>query len=171
MSHVKPLDLENAPGDSKSILKAIEEKFGQSLNIFNTMAYQPDVLGGCTQINNGVRNDLPEKYRELAYYIASQINGCDYCSHYHKGAAQKAGVTDEQLGAITDFANSDLFDDKEKAVLAYSEQLTTKSDVEADTVAKVKGFLDDTQFVTLAATVALANFTNRFNHGVGVELP
>lgn len=87
MAHVKPLKLEDAPEASQSILKAIEEKFGRSPNIFNTMAYQPDVLGGCTQINNGIREDLPEKFRELAYYKSSQVNGCNYCSHYHKQAA------------------------------------------------------------------------------------
>ena len=171
MAHVQPFKLEDAPEASQSILKAIEEKFGQSLNIFNTMAYQPDVLGGCTQINNGVREDLPEKFRELAYYKSSQVNGCNYCSHYHKQAAQKAGVTDEQLAAVGDFASSDKFDDQEKAVIAYAEQLTSKADVDDKTVAKVKEFLNDTQLVTLAATVALANFTNRFNHGLGVELP
>lgn len=171
MPHVKPLKRENAPEESKSILKAIEEKFGHAFNIFCTMAYQPDVLGGCTQINNGIREDLPEKFRELAYFKSSQVNGCDYCSHYHKQAAEKAGVTVEQLAAIGNYATSAAFDDQERAILAYAEQLTSKSDVDDETVAKVKEFLDDTQLVTLAATVALANFTNRFNHGLGVELP
>jgi|GEM_PF-4664430 len=34
MPHVKPLATENAPEESQPILKAIEKKFGQSLNIF-----------------------------------------------------------------------------------------------------------------------------------------
>lgn len=171
MSHVKPLALEDAPEASKSVLKAIEKKFGHAFNIFSTMAYQPDVLGGCTQINNGIREDLPEKFRELAYFKSSQVNGCAYCSHYHKQAAEKAGVSDKQLAAIANYASCDAFDDQEKAVLAYAEQLTSKADVDDATVARVKEFLNDTQLVTLAATVALANFTNRFNHGLGVELP
>lgn len=171
MAHVDPLSLDQAPEDSKPILEAIEKKFGQSLNIFNTMAHQPDVLGGVTQVNDGIRNDLPEKYRELAYFKASRINGCDYCSHYHKQAAKKAGISDAQLEAIADYADSTAFDDQEKAVLAYSEQLTKTASVDDATVQKVKGFLDDKQLVTLAATVALANFTNRFNHGLDIELP
>ncbi len=171
MPHVKPLDLSHAPAASQPILKAIEEKFGQSLNIFNTMAYQPDVLGGVTQINDGIRNNLPEKLRELAYYKSSLVNGCEYCSHYHKGAAKKAGVTDAQLNAVDDYTDSDAFNDEEKAVLAYAEQLTKTAKVDGATVKRLKAFLDDTQLVTLAATVALANFTNRFNHGLDVQLP
>ncbi|NND96142.1 MAG: carboxymuconolactone decarboxylase family protein [Pirellulaceae bacterium] len=171
MPHVKPLSLDEAPEDSKPILNAIEDKFGQSLNIFSTAAYQPDLLGGMTQINDGIQNDLPGKFRELAYYKASQINSCDYCSHYHRGAAKQAGLSDEQLAAIDSHASSDLFDDQEKAVLTYAQQLTESAKVDNGTVAELKKFLNDKQLVSLAGAVALANFTNRFNHGLDIQLP
>jgi alkylhydroperoxidase family enzyme len=56
-------------------------------------------------------------------------------------------------------------------VLAYAEQLTKTAEVDPAVVQELKGFLNETQLVTLAATVALANFTNRFNHGLDIELP
>lgn len=171
MPHVTPLKTSEAPADSRAILKAIEEKFGKSLTIFSTLAYQPDVLGGTTQINDGIRKDLPELLREFAYFKSSQINGCEYCSHYHKAAAKKAGATDKQIAAIDDYAGSDAFSEHEKAVLQYAEQLTKAAKVDAKIVARLKEFLDDTQLVTLAATVALANFTNRINHGLDIDLP
>ncbi|WP_442509368.1 carboxymuconolactone decarboxylase family protein [Novipirellula sp. SH528] len=171
MPYVKPLDQSNAPADSQPILKAIEKKFGQSLNIFNTLAYQPDVLGGVTQINDGIQNDLPDKLRELAYFKSSQVNGCEYCAHYHKQAAKKAGASDAQINEIESYATSEAFDDQEKTVLFYAEQLTKTAQVDPGTVAKLKEFLDERQLVTLAATVALANFTNRFNHGLDIQLP
>ena len=171
MPHVAPLSIDDAPPKSQPILKAIEEKFGQSLNIFSTMAHQPDVLGGVTQVNDGMQNDLPGRFRELAYYLASTINGCEYCGHYHKGAAKKEGVSDETLAAITDYATSDHFDKQDRAVLKYAEELTREANVSGDTVAAVKEFLNDTQLVTLAAAVSLANFTNRFNHGLDIQLP
>ena len=171
MPHVPPLSTADAPEKSRPILEAIDKKFGQSLNIFSTMAHQPDVLGGVTQVNDGLEHDLPGRFRELAYYLASQINGCGYCSHYHRGGAKKEGVTDAQLEAVERYAESDLFDDQDKAVLRYAEELTKTSDVTPETAAGVKAFLSDTQLVTLAAAVALANFTNRFNHGLAVELP
>ena len=122
-------------------------------------------------MNDGIQNDLPDKYRELAYYKSSQINSCDYCSHYHKQAAKKAGISEEQLEAIDEYSGSDKFDVKEKTVLAYAEQLTKSANVDDATVQSLKSFPEDTQLVTLAAAVALANFTNRFNHGLGIELP
>ncbi len=171
MPFVEPLATKDAPEKSQPILKAIEEKFGQSMNIFSTAAYQPDVLAGMTKINDGIRNDLPDKLRELAYFKSSQINACEYCTRYHKQAAEKAGVSAEQLKAIDNFQSSNLFDDQEKAVLAYAQQLTQNASVEAATVKKLKEFLSDKQLVSLAGTVALANFTNRFNHGLDIQLP
>lgn len=170
MAYAQPLSINEAPDEAKPILEAIEEKFGQSMNIFSTLAHQPDVLGGMTQINDGLQNDLPAKYRELAYYKASQLNSCDYCSHYHRQAAKKAGLSDQQLDSMN-VSSGDLFDEKEQAVLKYAEQLTTKANVDASVVKELKLFLNVKQLVTLAAAVALANFTNRINHGLDIELP
>jgi len=39
MPHVEPLKISDAPQKSQPILKAIEEKFGKSMNIFSTAAY------------------------------------------------------------------------------------------------------------------------------------
>lgn len=171
MPYVEPLTLSDAPEKSKPILNAIKENFGQSLNIFNTAAHQPDILSGLTQINDGIRNDLPEKFRELAYFMASQINQCGYCSHYHKQAAKQAGLSEEQLIAVENYQNSDKFDGQEKAVLSYSEQLTKHAQVDRTVIDELKKFLDEKQMVSLAGTVALANFTNRFNHGLDIQLP
>ncbi len=169
MPYALPLKIEDAPEDSKPLLKAIKEKFGKSLNLFSTLAHQPDVLGGVTQSNDGIHNDLPDLYRELAYYKVSRVNSCDYCSHYHRQAAKKAGLSEEQLDSMD--VNSKLFDDKERVILSYAEELTKTANVDPQVVANLKSFLDEQQIVTLAATVALANFTNRVNHGLDIELP
>lgn len=171
MPYVPPLEQENAPKEAKPLLAAIEKNFGQSLNLFSTLAHQPDVLEGVTKINDGIHNDLPEKLRELAYLKSSRLNKCDYCSHYHTQAAKKAGVSDAQLEALDNFTEGGAFDEQETAVLAFATELTQTGDVEPRTAENVMTFLDDAQLVTLSATVALANFTNRVNHGLGIELP
>ena len=80
-------------------------------------------------------------------------------------------MTETQIAAMDDFADSDHFNDQEKAVLKYAEQLTATANVDADVVATVKGFLTESQLVVLAGAVGLANFTSRFNHAFDVELP
>ncbi|MEZ6132779.1 MAG: carboxymuconolactone decarboxylase family protein [Planctomycetaceae bacterium] len=172
MPHVEPLDLTNAPHEAHDLLAAMKEEHGQILNIFGTMAHQPDVLKGIAMVNEGIQKKLPAKLRELAYFAASQANDCEYCSHYHSKAAMKAGLSSEQLRAAThDCESSDLLSDAEKSVVKYAQELTKTGNVSDSTVAAVKEHIADEELVTLAATVALANFTNRFNHGLNVQLP
>ncbi len=171
MPHIDPLTIQQAPEDAAPVLRAIEDKFGKSLNIFSTLAHVPDALKGVTQIDSGIKEHLPGKYRELAYFKASDLNDCSYCSHYHRAAAKEAGISEEKLAAIGDFESSDLFDQQERAVLSYADQLTRTADVDASVVRRLKEFLSDQELVALAVTVALANFTNRFNHGLDIQLP
>lgn len=171
MPHAEPLDKTNAPHEVHDLLTGIEEKFGHLPNIFGTMAHHPDLLTGVVSIDTSLQTSLPGRLRELAYFKASQINCCEYCSHYHAKAAIKTGLSADQLRATENYADSDLFSATEKAVLKYAEQLTVESRVSKETVDEVKKHIGDSELVALAATVALANFTNRFNHGLDIQLP
>lgn len=62
-------------------------------------------------------------------------------------------------------------EEQETAVPAFASELTQTGDIEPRTADAVLTFLDDAQLVTLSATVALANFTNRVNHRLDIELP
>jgi alkylhydroperoxidase family enzyme len=83
----------------------------------------------------------------------------------------KSGVSEQQVQGIEQFSRSVAFNEQEKAVLLFTEQLTQWIDVAPGVASAVREFLSESQYVTLAATVGLANFTNRFNHACGVELP
>jgi alkylhydroperoxidase family enzyme len=56
-------------------------------------------------------------------------------------------------------------------VLRFAEEWTRQAKASSEVTAKLVKSLTPAQLVTLAATVALANWTNRFNESFGVELP
>ena len=91
--------------------------------------------------------------------------------HYHKALGQRAGLSAAQIAAVDRYATSDLFSAQEKAVLRFAEQLTREVKVDPDVMKELKGFLSEAQLVVLAATVGLANWTNRFNEAFRAELP
>jgi len=171
MPRLSPLTADNVSGELRSLYSAIEEKFGAVPNIFGTMAHAPGVLQAIVQLNQAIQGDLPAKFRELAYLKSSLCNNCDYCSHHHSRAAKAVGVSDAQIDSLADFEGSAAFDAQEKAVLRFAERLTQEADVDEETVNELKQFLSDSQLVVLAASVGLANFTNRFNHAFAIELP
>jgi alkylhydroperoxidase family enzyme len=87
------------------------------------------------------------------------------------GLGRKAGLTHEQIQALDNYEQSGAFSDLEKQVLRFAEQWTRQSKAGEEVVAALSKSLSPTQLVVLAATVALANWTNRFNETFGVQLP
>ena len=59
----------------------------------------------------------------------------------------------------------------EKNVLKFAEQWTRKGKVSEDLIKQLSRTLTPQQLIVLAATVGLANWTNRFNESFAVELP
>jgi alkylhydroperoxidase family enzyme len=80
-------------------------------------------------------------------------------------------VTDVQLNSLEGYEQSSAYTDLEKQVLRFAEQWTKQGKANADVVATLSKSLSPTQVVVLAATVGLANWTNRFNETFDVQLP
>lgn len=67
---------------------------------------------------------LPATLKELIKIRASMINQCAYCIEMHTAEALKAGIALNKLFAISAWKESPLFDDKERAVLALTDEMT-----------------------------------------------
>ena len=80
------------------------------------------------------------------------------------------GVPKEKFDALPQYATSPLFDELERLVIRYAEQMTTKVQVEPSLVEQLKKRLTPQQLVQLTLSIAAANFTNRFNEALGTEL-
>jgi alkylhydroperoxidase family enzyme len=80
-------------------------------------------------------------------------------------------LTQEQIQALDNYEQSGVFNDLEKQVLRFAEQWTRQSKASDEVVAALLQSLSPSQLVVLAATVAMANWTNRFNETFGIQLP
>jgi AhpD family alkylhydroperoxidase len=58
----------------------------------------------------------------------SQINKCAYCITIHTNDARKAGETEQRIYALSAWEESPLFSDEERAVLAFTEEVTKISE-------------------------------------------
>ena len=77
----------------------------------------------------------------------------------------------QQIQDLEQYEQSTAYSDLEKAVLRFAEQWTRQGRVAGEVLEQLQRRLSPAQLVTLAATVGLANWTNRFNETFGVELP
>jgi AhpD family alkylhydroperoxidase len=67
---------------------------------------------------------LDRKLYELIKTRASQINGCAYCINMHTRDAMKLGETAQRLFLLDAWRETDLYTEKERAVLALTESMT-----------------------------------------------
>jgi alkylhydroperoxidase family enzyme len=80
-------------------------------------------------------------------------------------------LSPQQIQDLEQYEQSTAYGDLERAVLRFAEQWTRQGKVAGDVLEQLKQSLSPAQLVTLAATVGLANWTNRFNESFGIQLP
>lgn len=167
---VPPVSDSQASPEAAELFKTVHSRFGVVPNLFRVAGHQPAVLAGLLQSFAGIQGDLSPRLRELAYLRASVANSCRYCVHHHKLAAAQAGLSRDEVAAIVE-GRGEQFGELERNVLRFADELTRTATVDEVVVAMLQEALGARDYVTLVATVCLANFTNRFSHACGVDLP
>ena len=82
----------------------------------------------------------------------------------------QAGAAEDKIGAVEQAATSPLFDEAERAALAFAEAMTvTGRRVDDALFARVRDHFTEAQVVELSAAVALENFRSKFNTALGIE--
>lgn len=171
MPTLAPLADVQASEAAKKQFQAINSAFGMVPNIFRTMGHAPPVLQATLAMDAAIHQELDPKLRELAYLKASQVNECDYCLHYHRGLGKKSGLSDAQVKEISGYEQSAAYSPLEKNVLRFAEQWARQVHVDGKVIKELESQLTPAQLVTLAATVSLAMWTNRFNTVFSIQLP
>ncbi len=102
---------------------------------------------------------------------ASQINGCGVCLDMHSRDARKDGETEERLLMLSAWRETTLYNEREKAALAWTEALTMLPEKGApdDIYEAVKANFSEEEQVALTLLVGIINSFNRI--GVGFHVP
>jgi alkylhydroperoxidase family enzyme len=108
--------------------------------------------------------------RWLAVQATGMQIGCSWCVDYGYYEGMHTGIDPAKVRAVGNWRTSDLFDERERAVLEYAEVATgSPAEVSAELAARIRAHLSEAEFVELAAWVALENFRSRFNAGLGLR--
>lgn len=109
-------------------------------------------------IRNGPLNAT---VRELVKVRVSQINGCVYCVDMHSQEALRIGESHARLLQLPVWTESELYDERERAALAYAEAATRRDHVDDEQWKKLgKMFPDEAELGYLVAQVSLINALN-----------
>jgi AhpD family alkylhydroperoxidase len=81
------------------------------------------------------RVGVPAGLRDLLRLRASQLNGCAYCVDMHATDAATNGEAQQRIHAVSVWAESPFFTDKERAAFAFTETVTRLADTHVPTAA------------------------------------
>lgn len=99
---------------------------------------------------------------ELIKMRASQINGCAFCLNMHSADARKIGETEQRLYLLSAWKETTLFTEKEKAVIALTEEVTLISNHVSDaTYQKVASFFSEAEIANIIMAIVTINAWNR----------
>ena len=172
MAIVSYISDQDAAEKVKPVFEGMQKKLGAVPNVFRAMAHNPDMLEAFLALNATLpRTQLNGKLRELAYIKTSELNECGYCLHHHRALGKKAGLNDRQVNETAEGETSDAYDELERDVMRYAEEVTRHINVSDELLDRLKKKLGDREIVELAMTVGIANFTNRVTETLRLELP
>ena len=114
---------------------------------------------------------LEENLMRLVEIRASQINGCGVCLDMHSKEARQQGETEERVLMLSAWRETTLYNDREKAALAWTEALRRRPEMGApdDVYEVVNAVFSGEEQVALTLLVGVINSFNRI--GVGFHVP
>jgi hypothetical protein len=115
------------------------------------------------------RSPLDAKLRGKMRWVAAHANRCAYTEAYARADLLRAGVKDDEIGAL----DGDLsgLPEAERAALRFARKLTLTADTVTDAeVARLMELHGDKQVVAMVLLLAYANFQDRLVSALGLSV-
>ena len=98
---------------------------------------------------------------------ASQINGCAFCLDMHAHEARADGEAQQRLDVLPAWRETNLFDEREQAALAWTEALTRIADTHAPdhVYERFAAAFDEKERVAITLAIVAINGWNRMAIG------
>jgi AhpD family alkylhydroperoxidase len=105
----------------------------------------------------------------LAELKVTTLTQCEFCIDLASQVARRSGLSGEQLLALPQYRDSELFTDLEKLVMDYAVGMTrTPVDVPDALFNRLRKHFDEAQLVELTHHIAVENMRGRVNMAFGV---
>ena len=146
------------------------ERGGKILNLYRMLLQSPPVAEGWLSFLTAIRqkSGLAPRVRELVIMRVAVLNAAEYEFQAHLPFAKKEGVSDAQVAGLRT-GDTALFDERERAALAYTEAMTRSIRVPDEVFATLRRSFDDREIVELTATIGAYNLVSRFLEALKID--
>ena len=101
--------------------------------------------------------------------LTSDINGCGFCVDFTHSEAIRENLGMEKFNALVEYQTSPLFSDRERAALAYAEEVTRHKNVSDTTFEDLCTHFTEREIVEITWVNAFQNYTNLVNIPLEIE--
>ncbi len=154
-------------------VRAALDALPAKLNIFRISAlaernFEPMMRLGGTIL---ARQQLAGNLRELAILRVARLSKAEYEWVQHVPIAEMVGCTKEQIAALErDDADAACFDEKERAVLAFTDEVVQSVRPSDETLAALKKYCPDREVMELTIAIGFYMLMARIMVVSGIEL-
>ncbi|MFN4762915.1 carboxymuconolactone decarboxylase family protein [Gillisia sp. Q332] len=121
-------------------------------------------IKGLQELDNYVESSgLEKSLIELIRLRTSQINACNYCVSLQTEEAMQSGENRDRIDNVSSWRKKDIYSDREKAALAWTEALTliAQNEISDEFYGEVRGYFDEQELITLTIAINGINSWNR----------
>jgi AhpD family alkylhydroperoxidase len=148
------------------VYRLSRRQLGRDVDPVAVYAHAPRLLIGYGMFEQatGKQHRVDERVKVLAETKAAAVVNCEFCCDIASSIAREAGVTEQQLLALSHYRESDQFTALERLVLDYATAMSrTPTRVTDELFAAMREHFDERQLVELTNVIALENMRARFN--------
>ena len=135
----------------------------------------PDAYKAVFALDRYVKEESAIDHRllHLIKMRASQINGCAFCVDMHVKEARRDGLSEQWINLISVWQESPVFNDKERAVLRWTEALTNVAQTRApdEDYEALRAFFSEEEMTKLTVAIGAINVWNRLCVGFRAQHP
>src|SRR5947207_2378150 len=146
MARVSLIEEKDHPELAELIGKIRSGRRGALLKLYRALLHSPALAESWFAHNNAVRwrTQIGGRLREMVIIRIAMLNHAQYIITQHvPKLALAEGLTEAECEALTDWQNSILFSEAERAALAYTDAMTRDVTVPDDIYAQVRRHFDE----------------------------
>ena len=172
MSRVSLVEKDQAHPMVKELYEKNEVRSGRILNLWKVMGHCPHIGLNFQRLGNSLLKgeELSPRLRELAVLRVGSLAQSEYEFRQHTVIALQCGISQEQIDSISDWTAAGQFDEQERAVLAYTDEVARDVKVKDETFARLRSFLSEHAIVELTAAIGYYGMVCRILVALQVEL-
>jgi len=172
MARVKLLEKEEVEPMAREIYQKVEDSGSEVINLFKALAHSPKIFRDFNRLGITLllKGDLSPRLRELAILRVGNLAGANYEWTKHVPIALEAGASQGQIDDLPNWADSTQFDEQERAVLQYTDEVARNIKASDGTFKKIAEFLSQKEIIELTVTIGYYGMVCRVLETLEIQL-